>query len=84
MASSLTVTTGALTGQLTSQNDAAVQNVLLNFAYATGALEAWTAQQKVDHVVAQLASYMQSIARERYYQIQSANIRQDSVDNVHW
>jgi hypothetical protein len=84
MASSLTITTGALTATLGSQDDAAVQNVLLNFAYATGAEEAWTAQQKLDHVAAQLAEYMRDVAREKYYQLQSASIRQDSIQQVHW
>lgn len=84
MASSITISTGALTSTLASANDAAVQNVLLNFASAIGVPEGATNQQKLDAVVAHLADYMQEAARQRYFQAASAAIRADTDAAVHW
>ena len=84
MASSLTISTGALTSALTSQNDTAVQNVLLNFATAIGIPEVATPQQKLDGVVAHLTEYMQKAAQERYFQTASAAARAEAQNNVHW
>jgi hypothetical protein len=84
MASSLTLTTGALTSTLTTQNDTAAGNVLLNFAKAIGAQDAWTNQQKLDYVVSYLAGYMENAARERWFQAESATLREESITEVHW
>ena len=84
MASSLTILTGALTTTVSTEDDAAAQNVLLNFAYAIGAQEEWQPQQKLDAVAAYLAEYMVNTARERYFQRESAELREETEQNVHW
>ncbi len=84
MASSLTITTGALTSTASTANDTAAQNVLLNFAAAIGVPEEAAPQVKLDAVVAHLAEYMQGAARERWFQAQSATLREQAVDQVHW
>lgn len=84
MATSITLVTGPLTATLTASNEAAAQEVLLRFAHATGASPAAAPQAKLDHVAAQLAQYMLTIARERYIAEESATIAQEAVTNVHW
>lgn len=84
MATSITLATAGLTATLSTNDDAAAQNVLLRFAHATGADAAWTNQQKLDHVAAQLTDYMMRIARERYILEESETIQQEAVTNVHW
>jgi hypothetical protein len=84
MASTLTISTAGLNSTVGSQDDAAAQNVLLNFAYAIGALEEWQPQQKLDAVTAHLAEYMVNTARERYFQRESAELREETEENVHW
>ncbi len=84
MASSLTIDTAGLVSTVSSPDDAAAQNVLLNFAYAIGAQEEWPPQQKLDAVTAHLAEYMVNTARERYFQRESAALREETDQNVHW
>lgn len=84
MATSLTIVTGNLTSALSTQNDTAAQNVLLNFASAIGVPEAASAQVKLDAITAYLVDYMQQAAREKYFQTESANLRQQAIDNVHF
>lgn len=84
MATTLTIVTGPFTSTLTATDEAAAQEVLLRFAHATGASPAATPQAKLDHVAAQLAQYMLTIARERYIQEESAAIAQEAVTSVHW
>lgn len=85
MTTSLTITTvGPLTSTLSTADDAAAVNVLLNFAHATGADPGASNQSKLDHVAAQLAEYMRRIAVERYYQDASADLREEAETNVHW
>lgn len=84
MTTSLTITAGALTSTLATQDDTAAANVLLSFAHATGADPGATNQAKLDHVAAALAEYMRRIAVERYYQDSSATLRQEAQENVHW
>ena len=84
MATSITLSTAGLSATLSTPNDTAAQLVLIRFAHATGANPAWTAQQKLDHVAAQLTDYMQRIARERYILEESATIQEEAIENVHW
>lgn len=84
MASTLTVSVGALTSALTTQDDTAAGNVLLNFAKAIGAQDTWTNQQKLDYIVAYLASHMEKAAQERWFQTASADLKTDAVEQVHW
>jgi hypothetical protein len=84
MATSLTVSTGALTATKTTNNDATAREIMLRFAHATGAQRTWTNQQKLDHVTAQLVNYMMHIARERYIQEESETIQATAMDAVKW
>jgi hypothetical protein len=84
MASTLTVTTGALTSSITSQDDAAAQQVLLLFAEAIGIDNAATPQKKLDAVVLHLTKYMQDAAQSRYFQAQSAALQAQTQNAVHW
>lgn len=84
MASSLTVATGPLTAAFSTTDDAAAQLVLLRFAHATGANAAWTNQQKLNHVAAQLVDYMIQVAQDRYIQEESATIQAAAQSSVHW
>lgn len=84
MTTSLTITTAGLTAQLSTEDDAAAQNVLVRFAHAAGVDPAASAQTKLDFVAARLADYMQRIARERYILEESATIQQEAIDAVHW
>lgn len=84
MTSKLTIQTGALSSTLSTENDAAAANVLLNFALATGVDPQASNQAKLDHVAAMLAEYMRRIAVERYYQDASADLREEAETNVHW
>lgn len=69
---------------LSTEDDAAAQNVLLRFAHATGAPEGASNQAKLEHVARELTEYMISIARERYIQEESAEIAAAALTHVHW
>ncbi len=84
MATSLALATAGLTSTLSTNNDAAAQQVLIMFAHATGANPAATNQEKLDHVAAELAEYMIRIARERYIQENSVDLEAEALTNVHW
>lgn len=84
MATTLTIVTGGLTTAVSTEDDVAAQNVLLNFADAIGAQAEWEPQQKLDAVAAHLAEYMVSAARARYFQRESAELREETEQNVHW
>ena len=84
MASSLTIVTGNLTSARSTQDDASAQNVLLNFAEAIGVADGASPQAKLDAITAYLVEYMQQAAREKYFQTQSASLRQQAIDNVHF
>lgn len=84
MATSIALTTAGLTATLSTDNDAAAQNVLIMFAHATGANPAASNQEKLNHVAGELAEYMIRIARERYIQENSVNLEAEALTNVHW
>lgn len=84
MATSLTITTGALTTSLVTQDDTAAQLVLLRFAHAIGGQEGDPPQALLDRVAAHLADHMVRIARERYIMEESETIAQEAIENVHW
>lgn len=75
---------GALGTILTTEDDAAAQNVLLRFAHAVGIDPGASNQTKLDGVAAALTEYMITIAREKYIAEESATIQQEAVTNVHW
>jgi hypothetical protein len=66
MATTLTITTGALTATETAQDDAKAQEVLRCFALATGAREGATNKQLPDHAVRTLRNYMVAVAQDRF------------------
>jgi hypothetical protein len=84
MASKIRIEIGNLAGELVSNNDAAVQNTLLNFASAIGIDDGATPQAKLDGILAYLAEYMVNAGREKYFQKASAELREESIANVHW
>lgn len=84
MATSLTITTGALTSTLSSPDDVEAQNVLLNFATAIGIAEEATPQVKLNAVVVHLAEYMQAAARETWFRKESAGLRAEAELQVTW
>jgi hypothetical protein len=84
MATTLTLTTGALTTTLSTADDAAAQLVLIRFAHACGAPVDMPSQQKLNFVANALTDYMIRMARERYIQEESAAIQAAAATNIHW
>lgn len=83
MATSLTLKSGPLTGEVTTQNDIKAQEVIARFAHATGAPVDATPQQKIQHAAKELLGYMQRIAQQRYVTEESAGI-QETAEGLVW
>ena len=80
----LSITIGTLTSEATTADDTAAAEVLTRFAHAVGADPLAAEQEKLDLVVARLTAYMLAVARERYVQEESGNIREEAETLVHW
>ena len=84
MATTLQITSGPLTSKVTTANDTKAQNILTNFADAIGAPPEATPQQKLDAVTKHLAEYMQTSARQRWFQKESADLQAQADADVSW
>lgn len=84
MATTLTISTSGLTTTLSTEDDVAAVETLLRFAEAIGIPDEATPQAKLDAVAAHLAQYMVAAARERWFQAESAALRVQAEDEVHW
>lgn len=82
MATSLSITAGALTRTVTAANDAKAQAVLLNYAEAIGVPDSATNAERADAILASLVAHMRATARGQYMAEQRASLLADADSEI--
>lgn len=78
MATSLSLTAGALTRSVTAANDTKAADVLLKYAAALGVPARATNAERADAVLAGLVAHMKQAARQQYVAEQRAALLTDA------